>query len=248
MGYYDTTTRLGEKVTILSRQVSYDAFEEFNADLIKATPVSCSVTASYTRINNASSYIVNSSKFDKPNFQMEFYVGGEDKKNTERHVAELVGACRECTITLGDTADYTYKCVLTSVQDTDTEVDFFHKVVLTFACVKCFPNRAYENLSGTFTVYNPGAVPVPVYLALTFTQAFSEFTFKVGGVAYTLKNVKSGDIWQVNGQYQGSVAVSGANRLEDTDIYTLPVVQAGDNKIELPTGCTGSVYFQPVFM
>ena len=41
MGYYDTTTRLGEKVTILSRGETFDAFEEFNADLIKATPVLC---------------------------------------------------------------------------------------------------------------------------------------------------------------------------------------------------------------
>ena len=90
--------------------------------------------------------------------------------------------------------------------------------------------------------------PVPVYLALTFSQDFAAFTFKVGGVAYTLKNVKSGDIWQINGQYQGSVAVAGVNRLEDTDIYTLPVVQPGDNKVELTAGCTGSVYFQPVFM
>ena len=236
---YDTANRRGGLVTF----DNWDVYASECADLIEMKPLAGVVSASYAKIAGLSAYRLYHQDIPLRTLEMSFYVGGDTAADTEKNVSELLYHAKECVIRTEFTP-FEYPAILTGYTDTDTGVEFFHKVVLKFAALKRLPMvTTTVSDEGINYVENEGTGDSGLKMELTFDSSHDSVDVNF----MTLRNVTAGVPFIIDG-IGYTIQSNGENRLDDVDLYDFPRIGHGMNPIQLPSGCTCKLSYYPTFL
>lgn len=220
--FYQVDQRLGSVCTINGKS----AYGLFNADLKQIEPVAGAISANFSKALGASGLHVNSYEIKTGGIKVTFYVGGAYKEDCYINTSNLVAECQACTIKT-DEDNFEYVAVLTGYKVTETGVEFYNEVELTFTAIRRLPMVTKVFDGGNGVVKNSGSIPSGVKLVVTPKSDIGSMT--INGI--TVNNLASGLPFIIDGLI-GEVKCNGINRFLDTDLIEFPKVHPGDNEIK----------------
>lgn len=230
--------RLGDDISFSGVNV----FDTYNADCIEMKPLGATIENDYANNVGMSSFKLYRQKVKLHTLEMSFYVSGDSEEALQISISQLMAKAQNCVIRNAN-SNFEYPAILTSVEDEDTGVEFYHKVTLTFAAIKRMKLQT-KTFTETSTFYNPGTIESGMRIAATFSSV-GDSVVNVNG--YFLSNVISGIPFVIDG-IEGTVKQNDVNRIQDTNIARFPKVQPGWNTISVPDGCTAEVSWYPTYI
>lgn len=237
--FYQVDQRLGSVCTINGKS----AYGLFNADLKQIEPLSGAISTNFSKALGASGLYVNSYEIETGGIRAIFYVGGAYKEDCYINTSNLIAECQSCTIKT-DEDNFEYVAVLTGYTVTETGVNFYNEVELTFSAIKRLPmvTRVFDGGNGV--VKNLGSIPSGVKLVVTPKVDIASMT--INGI--TVNDLASGLPFTIDGLV-GEVKCNGINRFLDTDLIEFPKVYPGDNEIKSSnTNVEVEVSYYPTFI
>lgn len=213
--------RLGNVCTINGK----DVYDLFNADLKEMRPVAGSIATDISKTTGASGLRTAAYDVQVCGIKMIFYVGGATKDECSLNTSNMISECQNCIIKV-DNESFEYVAILTAFDFSETGVDFYNQVELTFSAVKRLPLVVMTFESGEGMFQNVGNVSSGVIFGITPNNDIETFTIN----DIVIKNLSSGHKFIIDG-LNGKVTCNGINRFLDTNLIDFPKVSPGENII-----------------
>ena len=224
-----------------------NAFEVFSADLKSFEPSADSIDYSAERNVSLSKFSVSHYHFGAINLNAVFYVSGITKDTCYIHCSDLVAECSNCVIKIED-SEFEYIAVLTGFSISETGIDFFNEISLTFTAVKRsgIVSVTADSGSESFNITNSGSVASGCLLRLYSNHSSTHVTWNGNRIEVTglLPDVP----FNIDG-IEGAVTMDGLSALLNTNLISFPKVVPGVNTLvkEYPDDIV-EIQFYPTYI
>lgn len=245
--YYERDQRLGSITTF----DGIDIYETYNADVYSFVPTAGSVDATYQRKVSRSTMESFYSDFQTSNLEISCYVGGADKSDALMNVNGLIAAAQVTDVHYGEDASFDFDAILTSYSVTETGIEWYFDVSLTFAAVRHMPLKTAQYTGTSYSFSNDGATNSGIRLTIVPSSSGSNGTITLNdGLesehVITLKTYTASYTYLIDG-IDGYVRANGINSILDTDLTKFPKAYPGNNTINTSFSATVTVEYYPTF-
>lgn len=245
--FYEHDQRLGCVTTFNG----VDVYSTYNADVYSFTPTPGSVDATYQRKVSRSTIQTFHSDFQTSNLDISCYVGGANKMDALMNVNGLVAAARSTEIYYEDDIAFDFDAVLTSYSVTETGVEWFFDVTLTFAAIRHMPLKTMTFTGTSYSFNNYGATESGIRLMIVPSSSGSNGKITLNDDTdsehvITLNSYTSSHTYLIDG-IGGYVRRNGINFILDTDLTKFPKVYPGTNTIDLSFSAKVTIEYYPTF-
>lgn len=235
--YFISDRRIGDKCFV-NGKCTYDLF---NADLKSMMLQPGTIEVSYMENTGKSGLVPYGSTIKNRGLIIEFYVGGKSIEDTQINVSNLICACEKCIIST-DISRFEYDAIMTAYDETDTGVEPYKLVTISFNVSRRMPLNMITLLSsGTF--YNQGNTESGLCIKVTSKSTISNFT--ICGI--TIKTLTANRPFTIDG-INGRVTENGLNKFSNTNLIDFPKAVPGKNEINMSANVTAELSFYPVFL
>lgn len=245
--FYEHDQRLGSITTF----DGIDIYAKYNADVYSFVPTPGGVDATYQRKVSRSTMESFYSDFQTSNLEISCYVGGANKLDALMNVNGLVAAAQKTEVYYEEDIAFDFDAILTSYSVTETGIEWFFDVSLTFAAVRHMPLKTATYTGTSYSFSNYGATDSGIRLTIVPSSSGSNGTITLNdGLetehVITLKTYTSSYTYLIDG-IDGYVRRNGINSILDTDLTKFPKAYPGNNTINTSFSATVTVEYYPTF-
>lgn len=229
-----------------------DVYAKYNADVHSFVPTAGSVDNTMQRKVSKSSFDLFHFDFAACTLVVDAYVGGANKLDMLMNVNGYIAAARKCVIYYAEDLGFEFDANLASYSVTDTGVEWFTDVSLTFNAIRRMPLVSGNNSKlTTFEFENLGSVPSGLRLKITPTGSFGSSQLWINRGTddeqhITISSLTQSYMFLIDG-IDGLVQERGINSILKTDLITFPKVQPGMNKVTINFAASVEYEFYPTF-
>lgn len=245
--FYEHDQRLGSVTTFNG----VDIYAKYNADVYSFTPSAGPIDGTFQRKVSKSTFENFYFDFANGTLQIDAYVGGANKLDAIMNVNGLIAAASETTIYYAEDIGFYFDAILTSYSVTETGVEWFFDVSMTFDAIRHMPIVSETFAGSSFKFENLGSIPSGIKLTfvpsatisnptltfndntpfeqkVTFTRLTASYTFVIDGI-------------------DGHVTQNGINSILLTDLVKFPKAIPGWNTVNASFTADWTVEFYPTF-
>lgn len=245
--FYEHDQRLGSITTF----DGIDIYAKYNADVYSFVPTPGGVDATYQRKVSRSTMECFYSDFQTSTLDVLCYVGGANKLDALMNVNGLIAAAQKTEIYYEEDIAFDFDAVLTSYSMTETGIEWFFDVKMTFAAVRHMPIKTMKYTGTSYSFDNNGATNSGMRLTIVPSSSGSngKITLNDGlqtEHVITLTTYTSSYTYLIDG-IDGYVRKNGINSLLETDLTKFPKAYPGTNTITTSFSATVTVEYYPTF-